>query len=380
MARVHQGSVFKWSASLASRMACFAEASLEVVRYLAAQWPEAVKAKNNSGHTPLDCDSRPEVVLFFEALAIGSIPGEDFSMSIRPMPKAEQDNQVPSEESASVTRKRPSPENPIRNETGRENRAKIRNGQDFITAIRPEPKAEQDNQVPNEESPSVTRKRPPPKNRGNRDKVRIWQLLLETGKKSHGELHSKTAELHYDVGVALLENDGFASSLQNFQRAVDIMVHIEGTEHPKSLTAARFYRGMGDAYCARGDPENDAANDYANSLNSYQEAIRIYEAHNSNAHVAFSQIGDVACKITHPDAGKVYCGMGDAHCKWGKYELAIGHFQAVLAIQQAKLCEKHPDVAKTYSKLGEAYSELGDSGKSLHYYAEASNMDLHGHS
>jgi hypothetical protein len=30
--------------------------------------------------------------------------------------------------------------------------------------------------------------------------------------------------------------------------------------------------------------------------------------------------------------------------------------------------------------LGEAYSELGDSGKSLHYYAEASNMELHGHS
>jgi ubiquinone/menaquinone biosynthesis C-methylase UbiE len=51
--------------------------------------------------------------------------------------------------------------------------------------------------------------------------------------------------------------------------------YIERTEHPKAIEAAKVCRGIGDAYRAIGD-----ADDCDNTLDSYEKAIKIYEAHN----------------------------------------------------------------------------------------------------
>lgn len=197
------------------------------------------------------------------------------------------------------------------------------------------------------------------------------------------------ADVHQDLGVALLKQGQKSESIPHFKEAIAIRSEFSG-EHDRKLADA--YNKLGVSYYMTGELDKalDAyykGLDISNHVNI--EPIVIAEICN-NIGIVLKLKGDLveALKYYHhsvelkeqalspddPQLARTYNNLGNLHRVMGQSEMAMVYYEKAEAIFKAKFGPRYPMVGKIYANMGIIYTINGDYGRAMQYLNYAMNI------
>ena len=218
-------------------------------------------------------------------------------------------------------------------------------------------------------------------NMGNFDDAEKYfhRLLNELPKDHYGIAHC-----YHNLGHIALEKEDYQSSLQYFEKALQIKLKSLPSDHSD---LAETYNSIGVLHRKKGD--------YPMALQSYNKALTIFQkTSNENDQIeiakCFNNIGNIyqlqksypdalhyyqmALNIQekhlpkdHPDLGSLYSNIAGVYQCLADHHRALEQYQISLTILEKSLPPQHPAIAMTWKNIAVVYEDIGDLHQALNY-------------
>jgi tetratricopeptide (TPR) repeat protein len=211
------------------------------------------------------------------------------------------------------------------------------------------------------------------------------------------ELHIEIrAEIHNNLGSALLNEGKLEESQINFEKALEIYIENFGLEHE---SIGKIYNNLGQVYHNKGD--------FNEALNYYNKSIHLEEKANGRHHpdtaISYNNIAElfssnkkyVEARLYFNKAIKIFRNIfGECH-EWtatlynniAMLDLNLKDFKSslernnkALDILEKLYGIKHPWYASTISNIGGVYQQSGDFENAMVYFQKSLQIkiDIHG--
>ena len=199
------------------------------------------------------------------------------------------------------------------------------------------------------------------------------------------------AHCYHNLGQIALEKEDYQSSLQYFQKSLEIKLQSLKSDHPD---LGETYNSIGILHRKKGD--NNLA------LQSYNKALTIFQrTSNQNDQIeiakSFNNIGNIyqlqksypdalhyyqmALNIQekhlpkdHPDLGSLYSNIAGVYQCLADHHRALEQYQISLTILQKSLPPQHPAIAMTFKNIAVVYEDIGDLHQSLNYLRKVGSI------
>jgi tetratricopeptide (TPR) repeat protein len=157
--------------------------------------------------------------------------------------------------------------------------------------------------------------------------------------------HEDIVLYYEELGNLEREKDDYDSSLQWFNKSLEIRMKILEIDHPD---IGDSYNNIGEIYLEK--------NDFKRAFDLFNKAMTIYK----------KKLSD-----DHPKVAICFNNMGHVYKKDKKYPKALEFYQKAFLIRQKRFPHDHPQLADSYKNLGDAYQSLNDLDQALENYNRA---------
>jgi tetratricopeptide (TPR) repeat protein/predicted Ser/Thr protein kinase len=166
------------------------------------------------------------------------------------------------------------------------------------------------------------------------DDAMTWVRHAQAMVNRVGPGGAEEARLLESWGELLDRQAQYGQARDNFERALEIHIALDGPEHP--AVAAGYHR-LGRVAYEQGE--------YVLAGEYFQRSL---------------DIGEQAFGPNHPALGRALTGLGTSLKRQHEYERARKEYERSLAITEAALGEDHPAVARDLNNLGNLLRRMGE--------------------
>ena len=159
------------------------------------------------------------------------------------------------------------------------------------------------------------------------------------------------AEALNDYGTALLFSVDYDRSIENFEKALEVLDNLP-QDSVSSVLRAEIYNNIGSAYAHKGE--------YDKAIEFYNKALEIFE--------------DLLGKY-HPDTAVIYNNIGGAYRAKGEYDKAIDYLKKALEIFERRLGQCHPYTMGVLRNLAHAYRDKGEKAEFERLMAQLAELE-----
>ena len=173
----------------------------------------------------------------------------------------------------------------------------------------------------------------------------IYEPTLKYSLDHYGDIHSITASLYNNTGLAYKALGNYSAALEYYLKSLEIRGKVLGDDHKDTATS---YDNIGSVY---------------DTLGNYSEAL---EYHLKSLKIRIKVLGD-----EHIDTATSYNNIGSVYKALGNYPEALEYYLKSLEILKKVFGDEHIYTANSYNNIGLVYYVQGLYSEALEYFTKA---------